>query len=273
MLKQETINKLATLAKIKPEDLLSAIKAEAETDLTIDDKLTVYTEDEVQTLKSNSYKDGKKAGVEMEVDDLKKELGLDFQGKTVKGLVEASQKKALADAKIEPEKKVQELNEKVSTLQNTVKEYETKLSQKDQEVTGVKINGELYKHIPQFGDNAPALAADEVITLMKANGYEFKLEEGKIIPYKDGKQLQDKTANPLAPKDVVTSFLQEKKLITEGTTIGGRGGDDKRPAAKAGKLSELKKQFTEQGKSLQGIEFSQAVEAATKDNPEFDMNS
>jgi hypothetical protein len=272
MLKQETIQKIEQLLKIK--GLAEAIRSEGEVDLSISEDLTVYSEEEVKTLKSNSYKEGKRAGVEMEVDDLKKELGLDFQGKTVKGLVEASQKKALQDAKVEPEKKVQELSEKISTLQKTVQEQEKAIQAKDQEVTGVKINGELYKHIPQFGEGAPALAADEVITLMKANGYEFRLEEGRLVPYKNGQPLQDKTANPLEAKDVVTGFLQEKKLlIPDAPPVSGRGGGDRKPPARAGRLSELKKTFSEQGKSLQGEEFYKAVDQALKDNPEFDMNS
>lgn len=272
MLKQETINKLAALAKIKPEELLAAIKAEAETEVPIDEKLTVFTEDEVQSLKSNSYKDGKKAGVEMDVDDLKKELGLEFTGKTIKGLIEAHKTHVMKEAKIEPNQKVQELTEKVSTLQKTVGEYEQKIQQKEAEVTGVKINGELMKHIPSFGDQAPALGQDEVIQLMKINGYEFKLEEGKIVPYKDGKQLQDKTANPLEAKDVVTSFLKDKKLITEpAPPPSGRGDGDRRPIAKAGSITELKEQFKAAGKSVLGSEFAEVVQQSAKENPDFKM--
>lgn len=269
MLKQDTIQKIEQLLKIK--GLAEAIKAEAEIDVVIDDKLHIFTDDEVQTLKSNSYKDGKKAGVEMEVDDLKKELGLEFQGKTVKGLTEAFKKKVLDDAKIEPAQKVKELEEKVTTLQNTVKDYEGKLSEKDKEVEGVKITNEIFQHIPEFGENAPALGKNEVWQLMKSNGYDAKLENGKTVFYKDGKQLQDKTANALPSKDVVELFLKEKKLVVEPHTPGGRGGGDKTPLSKAGSLSDIKKDFEGKGKSVLGQEFADAVAAAAKDNPDFKM--
>lgn len=266
MLKQDTIQKIESLLKIK--GLADAIKSDAEVDLTIDD-LHVFTEDEIKIVKGNSYKDGKKAGVEMDVDDVKKELGLEFQGKTVKGLVNAIKEKTLADANIQPNEKVKELNEKVTNLQATIKDFETKIAEKDAEVVGVKINGELYKYIPEFGENAPALAKDEILQLMKANGYEPKLENNKTVFYKNGQLVKDKLENPVEAKDVVTTFLTEKKLVVNDPTPGGRGGSDKKPSTVVTNVKELKEQFQSQGKSVNGEEFAKAAEAYAKDNPEF----
>lgn len=63
MLKQEHINALAALAKITPEALTAAIKAETETNITIPEGLTVLAADELKVLKDNEYKNGKKAGL------------------------------------------------------------------------------------------------------------------------------------------------------------------------------------------------------------------
>lgn len=272
-LKKETLQKIATLAKVKVEDLETAIKDEKEVDVSIPDKLATFTDDEVNTLKANEYKSGKEAGVEMAVKDTKEKMGLSFTGKTIDGLVEAATKKALDDAKISPDKKVQELETKVQTLQGTVKEYETKMADKDAEVEGIRTSGELYKHIPSFGETGPAMTQDEVIQLMKINGYDFKRENNVLVPYKDGKKMTDKLGEPLPVKDVTNGFMKEKKLITEDIIPDGRGGKDHKPAAKAGKLSELKKQFSDQGKSLLGSEFSEAVAQAAKDNKDFDMSA
>lgn len=269
MLKQETIQKIESLLKIK--GLAEAITSTEEVDLSIDDKLTAFTEEEVQTLKSNSYKDGKKAGVEMEVDDLKKEMGLEFQGKTVKGLAEALKKKTLEDAKIEPNEKVKELEGKLTTAQKAVQELEGRIVEKENEVASTKVNTELYKYIPAPKEDGPAIDQDDIIFKMKREGYEFKLEDGKVVPYKAGVKITDKVGNDLAPKDVVEGFLKEKKLISaEPTVPGGRGGGDKKPSGKAGSVSELKKDFEAQGKNVQGQEFAQAVQEAAKD-PEFKM--
>lgn len=272
-LKKETLQKIATLAKVKVEDLETAIKDEKEVDVVIPEKLATFTDDEVQTLKTNEYKSGKEAGVEMAVKESKEKLGLTFTGKTIDGLVEAATKKALDDAKIAPDAKVQELEGKISTLQGTVKEYETKIAEKDSEVSTIKTNSELYKHIPIPGENGPALSQDDVIGMMKNNGYEFRNENGAITSYKGGKKMTDKLSNDLPLKDVVSEFMKEKKLVSEEVVPGGRGGKDEKPGAKAMKLSDLKKQFTDQGKSLLGEEFNKAVQQAVKDNKEFDMQN
>ena len=268
---KEAQKKLLKKLNYSDADIQALVDSEEEKDVTLDDKVLVFKEDELQTLKSNSYKDGKKAGVEMDVDDVKKELGLDFQGKSVKGLIEAHKKKVLEDAKIEPAEKVKELEAKVTTLQSTVQSQEKLLADKETEVSGVKTKSELYKHIPDFGDRL-ALGQDDVIQLMQSNGYEFKLENGSLVPYKNGQQLQDKTANPLPAKDVVNAFLTEKKLIIPESVNGGRGAGDNKPPAAAMKLSEIKKTFEAAGKSVLGAEFAEAVAQAAKDNPEFKMS-
>jgi hypothetical protein len=269
-LKKEHLARLAALAKIKVEDLETAIKDEKEVDITVDEKIVTFSEDEVGQLKNNEYKSGKEKGVEMAVKEVKDELKLEFTGKTIKGLIEAAQKKAIDDAKISPDKKVAELQEKVTTLQATVTDQEKKLSEKDTEVTSVKINGELSKNVPA----GTTLDADEVIGLMKLKGYDFKIEEGKLVAMKDGKVLNDKLSNALPVKDVIIEFVKEKKLGGEGDgkDIHGRGGEGGKPPAKYSTLSEVKKHFTDQGKSLLGEEFSAAVSQAAKDNKEFAMD-
>ncbi len=260
MLKQETIDKIANLLKIKPADLSTALKDEKEVDVTIDEKLTVLSEDEVNTLGKNKYKEGKQAGVEMEIKEAKEKLGLDFNGKTIDGLMEAHKKLVLADAKIEPEKKVSELQEKVTTLQATVKDYETKIADKDKEVTGVKVNGEIAKHIP-----ANALfGQDKIIGLMKMDGYDFQMVEGKVVPFKDGKAVQDNLANNVMAKDVIASYVKENKLVPEEQQ-GGRGGKDEKGHGNVfTKLSEVKAKFVSEGKNTLGTEFAAAVAEAAK---------
>ena len=271
MLKKETITKVATLLKIKETDLEAAIKDEKEVDVAIDAKLQTFDDTELQTLKSNSYKEGKKAGVEMEVDEIKKELSYDFTGKTIKGLIEFNKKKVLEDAKIEPEKKVTELNEKLTTIQKSYKELETKLAEKDTEVATTKTKSEVFKHIPAFGEDS-GFDQEDVYNKMVREGYEYKLENGKTVAYKDGKQVLDKVGNPVEIKDVVNNYVVEKKIVTPEAGPKGRGGGNGAASSKFASLSELKKVYQDQGKSLMGQEFSEAVQKAAKENPEFALD-
>lgn len=275
MKQKELIEKVASLLKLKTDDLSAAFKAEPDADVTvvIDEKLSVFTEDEVTIMKGNSYKEGKKAGVEMEVDEIKKEQGLEFTGKSLKSLTEAIAKKTLADAKIEPEKKVVELEAKLKTAQTTAQELQQKLQEKEGEVTTIKTQSIIAKDLPEN----LALPAHKVLLLMKEDGYSYVNENGKIIWSKDGTPMTDKLGNNLSTKDVAFQYATENKLITEegsGGAGGGRGGKDK-PAGGNGvftKLSELKEKFTAEGKSLLGTEFSQAVQEAAKVEG-FDMNA
>lgn len=269
MLKTETITKIAGLLKIKPEDLTTALTDEKEVDLVIDEKLSHLSEDEITTLKNNEYKAGKKAGEEMAVKEAKEKLGLDFAGKTVDGLLDAHSKKVLADAKIEPEKKVAELQEKLATVQTSYKELETKMAEKDTEVSAVKQNAELHKNVPA----GTTLAQDKIIALMKIDGYDFKTVDGNLIALKDGKEVQDKLSNAVSLKDVIGGYVTENKLLADGKLKPeGRDKKDEIITGTFTKLSEIKEKFTAEGKSMLGTEFSKAVSDAAKVDG-FDMNS
>jgi hypothetical protein len=272
--KKADITKMAAILKIKETDFIAAAEAKEEVDIVIADDLETMTKTELTTLKANEYKSGKTAGVEMTVKEVKEKHELEFTGKTIDGLLEAYGKKVIADAGIEPTKKVTELEGKIKTLQTTVTEQEKKIAEKDTEVEKISTKSELYKHIPLPAEDGPALSQDNIVSLMVAEGYEFKREGGVLIPYKDGKQLQDKLSNAREVKDVISDFLTEKKFVKgEAETPTGRGAGDKKPGPKAGKLSELKKQFQADGKSMLGEEFKAAVDKAVADNKEFDMNS
>jgi len=269
MLSQETINKIAGIVKIKPEDLAAAIKDEKEVPVEIDATLHAFTETEVATLKNNEYKKGKETGVEMVVKDTKEKLGLDFQGKTIDGLIEAAKKKALEDAKIEPEKKVQELELKLKTAQTTATELQTKLAEKETEVSSVKTQTLIAKDLP----TNTTLPADKIILLMKADGYDFKNENGKIIWLKNGEAVTDKLGNNRETKDITSEYITTNKLSTEAAPPGGRGGSGGGGGIKYTKLSEIKEDFNKNGKSLMGDEFKAAYAQAVKEYPELDLNA
>ena len=271
MLKKETIKQVAAFLKIKEADLDAALKDEKEVDLTFDTNLQTFTPDEVSTLKTNEYNSGKVKGVEMAVKEAKDKLGLEFTGKTIDGLVTAAQKKAVDDAKVEPDKKVQELNEKLTTVQNSYKQLEIQFKEKEGEIETGFIKGEVFKHIPDLGEGA-GFDKDDVYAKMYREGYEFKKENGKVVAYKGGKQVLDKVSNAEDVKNVVNSFMTEKKLITGQQQPSGRGGANGAPTTKYATLSELKKSFTDQNKSHNGQEFYAAVQKAVAENKEFQMD-
>jgi len=273
MLKVETIQKLAKIAKIDPKTLETAIKDSEEKDVDISDALTVLDDKELETLKKNEYKAGKEKGLEMTIKEVKDKHNLEFTGKSLDDLLEAHKAKALADAKLKPDEKVAELETKLKTAQATATELQAKLTEKETEVGTIRTNSELFKYIPEISnENGPSFDREEIMTMMKAKGYDFKMENGALVAMKDGNPVTDKIGNGVPVKDVITGYLKERKLINEAPgTPGGRGGSSSGAAFKPGKLSEIKAKFESEGKSFLGGDFSQAVAAAVKDNPDFDM--
>lgn len=272
--KKEDLKKIADLLKIKAEDLEAVATATDEKAIEIPEVHT-FSEDELKTVKANEYKSGKTAGVEIAVKEAREKMGLEFQGKTIDGLLEAHSKKVLADAKIDQSEQVKQLNDKIATLQNTVKTQESAIVEKENQVKQVFAKAEFAKHVPALGENGPALGTDDVMQLMKASGYDFKVgESGKLEAWKDGKIVQDKLSNPENVGTLVSGFLKEKKLIVEEKQPGGRGpGGGAGGATKFSKLSELKALYKEQGKSELGQEFREEAAKLKAENPDFDLNS
>jgi len=282
MLSATQIKEIAALLHLDETKFSAAVTVAEEQAVEIPKGILSFLPDELQTLKTNEYNTGKKAGVEMDVKSIKEELGLEFQGKTIKGLLEAANAKAVKDAGIDPGQKVTELTQKITTLTKTVQDQELALREKDKTVAAVKTRGELYKHIPAPGENGPALANDDVINLMEANGYSFAYNDaGALVASKAGQALNDKLGDPTPIADVVKGFMTEKKLISAegGGAAGaagagaGRGGVGSGKAPVYGKLSEIIAAWKGEGKSTNGSDFQDAVMEHKKQNPELDLNA
>jgi hypothetical protein len=266
-LKADAIAKIEKLLKVT--GLAAAIADANEVDVTIEDSLTVLTEAEISTLRNNEYNSGKKSGIEIAVKEAKDKEGLEFTGKTIEALLEAKAKKVIDEAKIKPNEKVTELEGKIATLQTTVKDFETKLTEKDGEVSTIKVNTGVMKDMPAN----LMLPGEKVLTLMRADGYDFKIENNSIATYKDGKLIQDKLSNALPVKDVLSTYATEQKIITDAVPPGGRGGGNEGGQTKYSKLSEMEKKWKDEGKNVLGEEFIAAAQKAKADDPNFDMSN
>ena len=273
MLKAEQIKQIATLLKVDESKLAEAIKSEKEEAVELPSGLQTVTEEDLTRIKNTEYNNGKEKGLEMKVKEVKEKLGLEFQGKTIEGLLEAANKKALADAQIEPDKKVKELQKDLDILRTANETLTKQVSEKDKAVNQAKIDREIFKHIPQFGESGPALTQEEFIQFMRLNGYVFKYEGNDLVAVKGEDIVKDNVAKPIPVKDVIANFAKEKKLISEEKVIGGRGGNDGKSAATFLKYSELKAHYIAQGKSVNGEEFMNHVSKLKEANPEFDLNS
>jgi hypothetical protein len=273
-LKPEVRKKIAALLKIKETDLEAATKDDKETDLTIPEDLEVLTKEELDTRDANQKKLGEKDGREIGIKEVKKAAGLpdDAPSKDPVKVAQAIVDKAVTDAKVKPDEKVSQLTEQVTLLQKQLGEKDAEITKEKTTAQQASMDRRILAAFPK--DRASTLTDDEYITLIKST-HQFKEVDGKIIVEKDGKPLRDsKTTDPLPLADAVTSIFAERKWVGDAggnPPPGGRGGNGGAPPAKYTSLTDIKKAFEGQGKSPLGEEFSAAVEAAAKDNPEFKM--
>jgi hypothetical protein len=269
MLKKDQLQQIEERYKIT--GLVAAHEADTETDITLPDAVHVLTDDDLTRIKNTEYKKGKETGVEMDIKAFKEEQGLDFPGKNLAALKDAIAKKAVDDAKIAPDKKVEQLNKDLDTIRAEYDTLKATVQTKDAEVSKAQTDRELYRNIPSLGENAPEVSL--VWEMMRMRGYDAKIEDGQLVPYKNGEPIKDNLAKVIPIKDVVTGFAKEVKLITDAApTPAGRGGGDS-SAPIYTKLSELKESFKAQGKSENGQEFMAKALELQKANENFDMNS
>ncbi len=190
--------------------------------------------------KKEGYLDGKVAGEEMSVKDIKRSKGLEFEGKTVDSLVEYYNTIV--------ESKPQKVKEEVSTeYEKDINALRLKLDEKDNEINNLiqkhqnnRIDSVIDNHFNAIQIEIPSNIADEkqrseyVKTILDKektffkSKYNFSLENENIIA-KNGEQiLKDDLQNPLSIDNLVKSHI-ESSFIPVKQKKKGRGDGDYTP--------------------------------------------
>lgn len=241
----KNLNELAKFVKGDAEVLQKAIESEEEISLEFIEGSFV-SDSELNTLKESRFNDGKKEGQTIGYDfamkDIKKDYSLEIEGKDRKTILDAIQAKIITDAKIEPNKKVDELSTSLSKLQT---QYETDLGLKDIEIDNLKgdlrdyqINGDLTKYIPE-GLNG--IDVNDFMTVAKTTA-KFEYENDVLVVKKGDSILKDKMEKPISPKDYLTELATSKKWLQ---SAGRGGGDDTGSSGTFKNLNELYKHMEE----------------------------
>lgn len=280
MLKKEAISKIAAALKLDESALTTALSAADEQDITIPEGLVVLTPAELASRdganETKGYNKGEVAAIEKLVKEQKNTLGLEFEGKDPNKLFEAFKSKVLTDAKIEPSAALQEKETIITGLRANL----TKLEQEKQEIAAavskVKLEATVSKAIPT--NLVAGVEPDEVLLTMRHKGYEFEEKDGVIVAKKNGEIVADTALRPLPVKDVINAYVKERNWIDDGGGAGGdktgRGGGHSTPKLPTPtKLSEVEKQWKEEGKNTGTAEFETHVSMLMKENKDFDLNS
>lgn len=279
-LKKTVIAKLAALAKVDAAALETAIAATDEQDVVIADDLQVFTKVEADTRDRNKYNEGKTAGTEMVLKEIKTKHAIEVDGVDADKIVEAIGKKAVDAAKIAPDEQVKEAKKTADLWKAKATAAEQKAADLETKTTQLAGDNKIRGLFPK--DRTDMLTDDELLDSVKRR-YEIKDHEGREVVFdrttneivKDTKKLE-----PVAPGEVIKGYFTERKWLTEaaagGGPTGGRGGGNSAPGGKPGKfakLSEVRAHVQAQGHDPLGTAGKDIMLAAIKENPGMDMNS
>lgn len=266
---EKLIQSLAKLAKVSNvEEFTEALKSESDTDFKLPEGLVVRTAEEEDTFKTNIFENAKKehikAGAEIQIKNLKKATGLDFEGKDADTFIEKYKESILAEAKIEPNQKIQELTTSISNLQ-------TKLGEKDTEIETLKkgfdskqLKFDVRSYFPAIPESV-GLTKDEATELFLMS--HSKKEDGI---YRNGELLKDTLENPLSLEQAVGNFVTEKKWTADppGGRGGGAGGGQGGSGDKL-TLADYEAKIKEKGLTPGSAEANAVLREMAKENPEI----
>lgn len=236
------------------------------------DGLVIRTSEEEETFKTNlakvKYDDGKKAGAEMVIKEGREAFGLEFEGKTIQNFGEALKSKALTEAKIEPDKRIKELEGDVETLRGNLKTVQGTFDSYKEQVIAEKTRGKkdtfLLGLIPDQG-----LRVSKSITLsaLKTEGgidIDYTEEGTPFVTVNGVAQKNDTDLTYTNPKIFIGEKITEMGLIDKPGG-GGGGGDDTGGGGTPGSYDAFVKEML--GKDIHegSLEFSEEMNKRIND--------
>jgi len=212
--------------ELTPEKFMELAKAEDEHEIKLTEGKYLSTDDldELKvTVKQNGYEEGKTAGSEMTIKDIKKAKGLDFEGKTIPTLIKYYDEKVMSEAGKEPTEKITELTGSLENLQKKYDddslEWEEKFKLKDIELQNVNSNSFMSGLIPTI----EGFKKNHLLASFKSDGYGVAYNESGVgEPTLNGKVIKTDMEKVKPFTDVVNDWVQENQFIQ----TKGRGGNN-----------------------------------------------
>ena len=185
MLSKQAQRKLLKALKIADGAITTLVDNDKENDVELPAEITVFTAPELIAHDSSKYSEGKEAGVETAMKEFKKANNLDFKGKTLQDLHD------YLIANMEDADAVKQLRDDVTTLTSERDTVKTELS-------ALRLQTRIHAFIPDLNNG---MNTAEAMSVMQANGFEFREEEGAIVAYRHGSKLMDADAQTYIAAD------------------------------------------------------------------------
>lgn len=259
------VKSLADMLNLDAETLAKAVQSSEEPTIKLPDG-KFHLDSDIEELKENlkkekskSYEEGKTAGIEITTKTFSRASGLD----TIKDpdeFVKALSDKIASDAKIEPNKKVEELNISVEKLQKQLSESEQKYSELQNNLREESINNRILSKIP---DSVNKFGIDKKEALIIYKTGRKITDEGVFV----GDQLvKDSYERPISVEQDVESFIAKKGWLDKPE---GRAGQSSGAGNLPKSFSEYEEVLKEKGLHPGSIEANELLASMAKENPEI----
>lgn len=226
----------------------------------------------IENVTGERYKAGKEKAEKDAVNSVLNELGIELtdEKKTVKNLVSVYGEKIKSDAKIEPNKKIQELEQRANDAINLSKQWEAKYNDVNSQLNGTlksyKIDELIMSSFPktESGENIKTKIPVSDIVLLFKNKYKVDYDDsGKEYVEHEGTKLTNKeNLDNLLVKDVLNEFT---KGYIDLNSAGGSGSGDNTGSGKPGTLDAFNKEMEGKQIRLSSPDYNREMQKRIKD--------
>lgn len=240
----ETLNQFVQLPE-GVESLKSLIESEEEHEISISEDIKVFKKEEHEQYTARLKDDFETAGREKLLKKLRDDNGLEYDGvkdpanflSNFKSKVVAE---ALAEAKIEPEKRIEALNKDLEDLRGKLGEKDEETKKLQDQLTQVSANYQKNEFIRGNLPTKSILEEKEMLTLINS-ATDIRFHDGGFVVYENGEIKKDDLAKPVDAGVYIKEF--SSKWSKSGK--GGAGGSDKVPGKSS--LDHFNSEMEEKG--------------------------
>lgn len=220
-LNKETLAWIAELSGVSVEDITTKINSEKEESIT-KPQGQLFSEEELSKRDSSKYKEGKEAGTEMLVKDLKKTYGYDFEGKDVDSFLSHHNEQLKSKYSKGSNERVSELETDLkkqrATFEEEINNYKTKYETLNKTVFEQNIDNSLLFASPKN----LTMDAKRIVSLFKMENPPIEVDGVVGVKGKDGNPIKDPKTGEIIPHTKIYQDWVVSEKFVSGTP--GRGG-------------------------------------------------
>lgn len=260
--------------EVADAELSAALEEKKESLEITSETLVVRTMEEDTTFKDNFKRESMTAGIEVGRKNIIKALGIEAEGvhksdetalEAINSFVANKVSTSLTEAKIEPNKKVDELTKDLQTLQGNIKTKDDEIMRVNNEFktfkTGHIKNSDLESNLP---DNL-VIPKKDMLTIINTSLKSDVDDNGRVFFIgADGQPMKDPTTLELLPtKKVLEGYFSANTHYLKAAS-GGAGGDDSGDGSGKQSLEAFTKEMGEKNIRPNSAEFNSEMGARMK---------